>query len=106
MTAILLGRSRGFPLEAQVERRTQELNDNNQHLQSTLEELQRTQAQLIQTEKMSSLGQMVAGLAHEINNPITFIAGILLTLVNISKMYSSCLTFIRKTHLTKRSKRR
>ncbi|WP_445629529.1 sensor histidine kinase [Nostoc sp. DSM 114167] len=55
-------------LEARVEQRTVELK-------TALNELQRTQAQVVQSEKMSSLGQLVAGIAHEINNPVNFIHG-------------------------------
>jgi light-regulated signal transduction histidine kinase (bacteriophytochrome) len=44
-------------------------------LEHTLHQLQETQAKLIQTEKMSGLGQLVAGIAHEINNPVNFIYG-------------------------------
>jgi light-regulated signal transduction histidine kinase (bacteriophytochrome) len=47
----------------------------SQQLAETLENLQETQLQLVQTEKMSSLGQLVAGMAHEINNPVNFIHG-------------------------------
>ena len=55
-------------LEQRVEQRTFELT-------RALKDLQQTQSQLVQTEKMSSLGEMVAGIAHEINNPISFIRG-------------------------------
>lgn len=60
-------------LEERVEKRTAALKLAKEKTEQALQELQQTQAQLIQTEKMSSLGQMVAGIAHEINNPISFI---------------------------------
>ncbi|MEG4808784.1 PAS domain S-box protein [Microcoleus sp. F8-D3] len=47
----------------------------SQELQTALYDLQQTQMQLVQTEKMSSLGQVLAGIAHEINNPVGFVAG-------------------------------
>ncbi|HLO48679.1 MAG TPA: PAS domain S-box protein [Kamptonema sp.] len=52
-----------------------ELREQKTQLEKTLLELQQTQAQLIHTEKMSTLGQMVAGVAHEINNPVNSVCG-------------------------------
>jgi two-component system, NtrC family, sensor kinase len=55
-------------LKSRVQARTEELSQ-------TLTDLKEMQTQLVQTEKMSSLGHMVAGIAHEINNPASFVHG-------------------------------
>jgi len=52
-----------------------ELREQANQLELAMRQLQTTQAQLVQNEKMSSLGQLVAGIAHEINNPVNFIYG-------------------------------
>jgi len=57
-------------LESKVEERTRLLDASNHELQSTIDNLQETQEKLIASEKMASIGQVVAGVAHEINTPI------------------------------------
>jgi two-component system, NtrC family, sensor kinase len=61
-------------LEQKVNERTSELAQANQDLNVTLKDLKNTQAQLVSAEKMASLGQLTAGIAHEINNPINFVS--------------------------------
>jgi len=63
-----------FILENKVKERTLELIESNQSLSVTIENLKSAQMQLIDTEKMASLGQLTAGIAHEINNPINFVS--------------------------------
>jgi two-component system, NtrC family, sensor kinase len=69
-------------------------NTKNIELELTIRQLHETQSSLIQAEKMSSLGQLVAGITHEINNPISFISGnldhckaYLISLLNLVKIY-------------------
>ncbi|NER38269.1 MAG: ATPase [Oscillatoria sp. SIO1A7] len=75
--------------EAKSRQQTKELS-------KTLQELQRTQSQLVHTEKMSSLGQLVAGIAHEINNPISFISGNIYYASEYSKQFLELLDLYEK----------
>ncbi len=75
-------------LELKVEERTQDLNKKNAALNETLSKLKQAQTQLIQSEKMVSLGQLTAGIAHEINNPINFVLnGIMPLEANIADLF-------------------
>lgn len=60
-------------LEKKVNERTEKLEEANENLQQTLNDLKSAQSQLVDAEKMASLGQLTAGIAHEINNPINFV---------------------------------
>jgi signal transduction histidine kinase len=60
-------------LESEVKQRTAELTLQKEELQQALTELKSTQAQLVQQEKMASLGELTAGIAHEIQNPLNFV---------------------------------
>ena len=60
-------------LEVQVKERTAEITKQKEELEFTLHELKATQSQLIQSEKMASLGELTAGIAHEIQNPLNFV---------------------------------
>ena len=66
-------REQNVVLEQKVAERTAALKESNEELNTTLEDLKQAQSQLVDSEKMASLGQLTAGIAHEINNPINFV---------------------------------
>lgn len=68
-----LVREQNAILEAKVQERTEALQSSNKDLNKALSGLKEAQTQLVEAEKMASLGQLTAGIAHEINNPINFV---------------------------------
>ncbi len=68
-----LVREQNLVLEAKVQERTEALQAANRELGMAIDNLKHTQTHLVNAEKMASLGQLTAGIAHEINNPINFV---------------------------------
>ncbi|HEY8780301.1 MAG TPA: 7TM diverse intracellular signaling domain-containing protein [Mucilaginibacter sp.] len=87
-------REQNVILESKVEERTIELSESNHELNKTLEDLKQTQTQLVESEKMASLGQLTAGIAHEINNPINFVTSNINPLKRDIEMLFDALTAI------------
>ena len=78
-------------LEEKVERRTAQINKQVAELQAANDKIADTQAKLIQSEKLASVGQLAAGVAHEINNPIGFVRSNLTTLTEYVETYQTLL---------------
>lgn len=87
-------------LEQKVKERTIELVAANNELSNTLEDLKQAQSQLVESEKMASLGQLTAGIAHEINNPINFVTSNVPPLKRDLGMLFDALEFIENVGLS------
>ena len=83
-------------LEHLVKERTEELEKQNAELEKTLHELSDAQQQLLQSEKMASIGQLAAGVAHEINNPIGFVHSNLNTMRKFNSRVVALLDTLKK----------
>jgi len=106
-------------LESEVAQRTAELKQKTQlvevqrdELKHALDELKHTQAQLVQSEKMASLGQLTAGIAHEINNPINFVSASIKPLrrnissvLSITQKYDDLLSASELAHVAEEIRR-
>ncbi len=82
--------------EAALQSSEAQLRKQAQQLEKTLRDLQQAQSKLVQSEKMSSLGQLVAGVAHEINNPVNFIYGNLIHTQSYTKDLINTLMFYQQ----------
>ncbi len=80
-------------MEKKVKERTMELSSKNEELNKAYEELKDTQSLLVHNEKMRSLGELVAGVAHELNNPINFIYG---NMVHLKEYSNNLIEIISK----------
>ncbi len=87
-------------LEDKVRVRTEQLRGANEELKAAYRDLQATQMQLVQREKMASVGQLVAGVAHELNNPIGFVFSNIATLDDFVRRLRSMLEEYRCADLS------